>query len=397
MSAHSYRLLEELQLQQDDKTEVGQALLASHNGSSTCGGSATPGDFSSSSESPSNDDNRGYKNKSKRHGHSPSDDSAPASGGDSPGSCPQAQWAANYNPWTDVVQAWSMPFRASGSSVLGPHPPAQQAMVVQQQPPALQPISAPVWDTSTLYAALNNAGVTTQPPPSSLEWYFDTEASSHISNTSGILSSSPTPFQSVITVGNGARLPVTHKVGAHIPTSFSPQQLNNVVVTPSIVKNLVSVQQHTHDNNVSIKFDHVGFSIKDLSTQVVKLRCDSSADLYPLRFPAPQALSTSSEATIELWHHHLGHSRSPVRHQVLHTLNLQCNKFATHHYHQFHVGKNVRLPFQPSETPAFFPFQLIHSDVRTLLTEYFGTSNMFITLWFGSDYGTNPPLGTLII
>jgi hypothetical protein len=28
---------------------------------------------------------------------------------------------------------------------------------------------------------------------------------------------------------------------------------------------------------------------------------------------------------------------------------------------------------------------------------YFGTPNMFITLWFGLDYGTNPPLGTLII
>jgi hypothetical protein len=35
--------------------------------------------------------------------------------------------------------------------------------------------------------------------------------------------------------------------------------------------------------------------------------------------------------------------------------------------------------------------------VASLLTVYFGTSSMFITLWFGFDYGTNPPLGTLII
>jgi hypothetical protein len=34
---------------------------------------------------------------------------------------------------------------------------------------------------------------------------------------------------------------------------------------------------------------------------------------------------------------------------------------------------------------------------RCLLTVYFGTPNMFITLWFGFDYGTNLPLGTLII
>jgi hypothetical protein len=36
-------------------------------------------------------------------------------------------------------------------------------------------------------------------------------------------------------------------------------------------------------------------------------------------------------------------------------------------------------------------------SVVEMLTVYFGTSNMFISLWFGFDYGTNPPLGTLII
>jgi hypothetical protein len=32
-----------------------------------------------------------------------------------------------------------------------------------------------------------------------------------------------------------------------------------------------------------------------------------------------------------------------------------------------------------------------------VLTVYFGAPSMFITLWFGFDYGTNPPLGMLII
>jgi hypothetical protein len=35
--------------------------------------------------------------------------------------------------------------------------------------------------------------------------------------------------------------------------------------------------------------------------------------------------------------------------------------------------------------------------IAAVLTVYFGTPSMFITLWFGFDYGTNPPLGTLII
>jgi hypothetical protein len=37
------------------------------------------------------------------------------------------------------------------------------------------------------------------------------------------------------------------------------------------------------------------------------------------------------------------------------------------------------------------------SSFYSLLTVYFGAPSMFITLWFGFDYGTNPPLGTLII
>jgi hypothetical protein len=32
-----------------------------------------------------------------------------------------------------------------------------------------------------------------------------------------------------------------------------------------------------------------------------------------------------------------------------------------------------------------------------VLTVYFGTPNMFVTLWFGFVYGTNLPLGTLIM
>jgi hypothetical protein len=38
---------------------------------------------------------------------------------------------------------------------------------------------------------------------------------------------------------------------------------------------------------------------------------------------------------------------------------------------------------------------VVGSDL--VLTVYFGTPNMFITLWLGFDYGTNLPLGTLII
>jgi hypothetical protein len=35
--------------------------------------------------------------------------------------------------------------------------------------------------------------------------------------------------------------------------------------------------------------------------------------------------------------------------------------------------------------------------VGEMMTMYFGTPNMFITLWFELEHETNPPLGTLMI
>jgi hypothetical protein len=53
----------------------------------------------------------------------------------------------------------------------------------------------------------------------------------------------------------------------------------------------------------------------------------------------------------------------------------------------------------PQQAEEVGPSKLTHALVWTqpMLTVYFGAPSMFITLWFGFDYGTNPPLGTLII
>jgi histone deacetylase 1/2 len=223
---------------------------------------------------------------------------------------------------------------------------------------------AQTWDTSALYAALTNASVATNPPSSS-NWYLDTGASTHMSSNSGTLSS-PThfPFQSFVTVGNGARLPVTHRAAATIPTSSSPLRLNNVLVTPSLNKNLVSVKQLTRDNNVSIGFDPHGFSVKDPASQTVILRCEGHGDLYPLRLPQHEAHSASS-TSVELWHNRLGHPGAASLRQVLQSFDFQCNKSAAHYCHHCQLGKHVRLPFTSSDTPVYFPFQLVNSDVWT--------------------------------
>jgi hypothetical protein len=86
-------------------------------------------------------------------------------------------------------------------------------------------------------------------------------------------------------LGNGAPLPAHCTGHASIPTPSSTLHLNHVLISPDLIKNLISVRALTRDNSVSVEFDPLGFSIKDLRTKTILLRCDSSGELYPLRSP----------------------------------------------------------------------------------------------------------------
>nr|GEV08463.1 reverse transcriptase [Tanacetum cinerariifolium] len=72
-----------------------------------------------------------------------------------------------------------------------------------------------------------------------------------------------------------------------LPTPVKSLHLNNVLITPYIVKNLIYVRQFVHDNNFTIEFDAFGFSVKDFMTRRVLLRCDNTRDLYPVITPSP--------------------------------------------------------------------------------------------------------------
>lgn len=162
-----------------------------------------------------------------------------------------------------MVQAWQMPFCAPGTGVLGPRPSAAlyqayfTGQVPSSPPPSLYTHPAPaqdIWNHQALLAALATSGV---PPfgPQTTEWFLDTDASSYMSSDAG----------------NGTTLPVTHRASTSIATAHSPLQLKNILVSPSLVKNLIYVRTLTHDNNVIVKFDPFGFLIKDLPTHIVLL------------------------------------------------------------------------------------------------------------------------------
>nr|GEV13428.1 ribonuclease H-like domain-containing protein [Tanacetum cinerariifolium] len=168
-------------------------------------------------------------------------------------------------------------------------------------------------------------------------WNFDTGASSHLNNSVNSLSENfNTCMYPFVSVGDGHSIPVTNTGHSILPTPTRSLYLNNVLITPHIVKNLISVRQFVHDNNCTIEFDVFGFYVKDFLTRRVLLRCDSRGDLYPVTAPSP--ITHDFLGSHHTWHQRLGH---PM------------------------LGKHVRLPFVSSGTVISSCFDIIHSDVWT--------------------------------
>ena len=94
----------------------------------------------------------------------------------------------------------------------------------------------------------------------------------------------------------------------HLPTIAQPLSLNNVLVSPHLIKNLISVRTLARENPVNVEFDDYGFSIKDRSTKAVILRSDSPDELYPLHPSHPSQAPQAFTAVIrDTWHRRLGH------------------------------------------------------------------------------------------
>jgi hypothetical protein len=85
-------------------------------------------------------------------------------------------------------------------------------------------------------------------PPAVTDWVANSSASNHTTSDVGNLTSvHPPTFNdpSSIVVGNGSALSVT-SIGDS--TLFGLFYLNNVIVTPDIIQNLLSIRCFTTDN-----------------------------------------------------------------------------------------------------------------------------------------------------
>jgi hypothetical protein len=141
--------------------------------------------------------------------------------------------------------------------------------------------------------------------------------------------------------------------------------LNNVLVSPHIIKNSISIRRFTTDNNCSIEFDPFGLSVKDLQTRNVIARCNSSGNLYPFFSPATST-SAFLAAPTSLWHRRLGHLGRDAFSKLIISSAISCDKDDHHSLcHACQLGRHTRLLFHSSHSRAANKFDLIHCDLWT--------------------------------
>ncbi|GKD93004.1 ribonuclease H-like domain-containing protein [Tanacetum coccineum] len=181
-------------------------------------------------------------------------------------------------------------------------------------------------------------------------WNMDIGASSHLNNSVTSLSDvfNTCTYPSV-SVGDDHFIPVTNTGHSILPTSAKSLRLNNVLITPHIVKNLIFVRQIVRGNNCTIEFDAFGFSVKDFLTRQVLLRCDSTGDFYPVTAPSP--IPHAFLVSQHTWHQRLGHPGGEVLCRLISTNFISYNKEKPLVLcHACQLDKHVRLPFVSSNT-----------------------------------------------
>ena len=199
---------------------------------------------------------------------------------------------------------------------------------------------------------------------------MDSGATAHLSSDASILSSlSHHPIYRHVVVGDGSIVPVTTSGHSSLPSLFPnrPLHLHHVLVTPSIIKNLISVRQFTTDNHYIVAFDAFGFFVKDLHSRREILRCNSTGELYTFTCPPPPRALATITTPHDVWHHRLGHPGHDAYRRLSQHISLPCIRQINHTTlcHACQLGRHARLPSSSSTTRTTRPFELVHCDLWT--------------------------------
>ena len=204
------------------------------------------------------------------------------------------------------------------------------------------------------------------------EWFADSGATSHITNSPHHLAySQPYKGNDAVIIGDGNFLPITHVGSADIASadiasaSGTSLPLRNVLLCPGITKSLLYVSKLTNDYPCSFEFDYNQVCVKDKQTQSLLKQGNTREGVYSLNSPKPQALYSTRqmEASDEVWHKRLGHPQDQTLKYLSHNKFISVNKSTLKMCDSCQLGKSCRLPFVASSFVASSPLERVHCDL----------------------------------
>jgi hypothetical protein len=109
-----------------------------------------------------------------------------------------------------------------------------------------------------------------------------------------------------------------------------PFYLNNILVTPVIIQNILYVRLFKTDNWCSMEFDPFGVYVMDKCIRNVITRCNSLCTLYTQHLPTCHALHTTPPtvlvASSSTYHRRLGHLGPDTLSKLSNAFGVVCNK-----------------------------------------------------------------------
>lgn len=218
--------------------------------------------------------------------------------------------------------------------------------------------------SAQLAEAFNASCSISDPTP---DWFVDSGASAHMTAQADTLDSvEPYTGTGHVLVGNGNTLPISHIGNCSLSSGVN---LHDVLVVPTLTKNLLSISKLTADLPVDVVFSDKLFEIQNRVTKqtLAKGRCERG--LYVLDRVDSALVATvrssSLKASFTLWYLRLGH----VPFSVISALNklgllsvtsvLPNPKLCE----SCELAKSKRLPFILNEKRASSVLELIHCDL----------------------------------
>ncbi|KAJ9550796.1 hypothetical protein OSB04_014841 [Centaurea solstitialis] len=210
------------------------------------------------------------------------------------------------------------------------------------------------------------------------DWFMDSGATHHFTPDFNAMDlASPYHGCEKVTVSDGKQRTISNIGRKCFSTNSSSIYLNNILHSPSLSHNLVSVSKLCRDNNAFVKFYDDSFLVKDLLTKKTLLQGLLDRGLYRVVIPPPAVSTTISSrryvsprayltrmADPIIWHQRLGHSAVPVVNHVMRVCNIPAKQCCSSYFcNSCQLAKAHKLPFSISLSRAAAPFDLVYMDV----------------------------------